>query len=125
MQAQLRQALDAALAERRAAPARQQMDVRTGQFSLYPRHGKNGEITGWQGRAELVLEGRDFARITAHGGAHPGHGHRQVGFGLSSREARAKVEREAQAQAIEPSRRGRPSWRRLSALPATACARWW
>jgi predicted secreted protein len=50
VQVQLRQVVDAALTVARSQVAAPQMEVRTGQFSLYPRHGKNGEITGWQGR---------------------------------------------------------------------------
>lgn len=100
VQTQLKQALDAALAEARRAAQPQQMDVRTGAFGMYPRYGKDGKITGWQGRAELVLEGRDFPRITAMAGKIQSMSISQIAFDLS-REARAKVETEAQAQAIE------------------------
>ena len=99
-QAQLKQALDAALAEAKRHAQSGQMDVRTGPFGLYPRYGKDGKINGWQGRAELVLEGRDFARITATAGKIQTMAISQVAFGLS-REARAKVEDQAQTQAIE------------------------
>ena len=99
-QAQLKQALDAALAEAKRNAQSGQMDVRTGPFGLYPRYGKDGKINGWQGRAELVLEGRDFARITATAGKIQTMAISQVGFALS-REARAKVEGEAQTLAIE------------------------
>ena len=97
-QAQLKQALDAALAETKRNAQHGQMDVRTGPFGLYPRYGKDGKINGWQGRAELVLEGRDFARITATAGKIQTMAISQVGFALS-REARAKVEGEAQTLA--------------------------
>ena len=100
VQTQLKQALDAALAEAKRSAQPGQMDVRTGSFGMYPRYGKDGMINGWQGRAELVLEGRDFARITATAGKIQTLSISQVGFGLS-REARAKVEGEAQTQAIE------------------------
>ena len=100
VQTQLKQALDAALAEARRAAQPQQMDVRTGAFGMYPRYGKDGKINGWQGRAELVLEGRDFPRITATAGKIQSMSISQIAFDLS-REARAKVETEAQAQAIE------------------------
>lgn len=100
VQTQLKQALDAALAEARRAAQPQQMDVRTGAFGMYPRYGKDGKITGWQGRAELVLEGRDLPRITATAGKIQSMSISQIAFDLS-REARAKVETEAQAQAIE------------------------
>ena len=99
-QAQLTQALDAALAEAKRNAQPGQLDTRTGAFGLYPRYGKDGKINGWQGRAELVLEGRDFARITATAGKIQTMAISQVAFGLS-REARAKVEDQAQTQAIE------------------------
>jgi predicted secreted protein len=100
VQAQLKQALDAALAEAKRSVQPGQLDVRTGPFGLYPRYGKEGKINGWQGRAELVLEGRDFARITSTAGKIQTLAISNVTFGLS-REARAKVEGEAQTQAIE------------------------
>ncbi|MBS0292802.1 MAG: SIMPL domain-containing protein [Proteobacteria bacterium] len=100
VQSQLQQALDAALAEARRAAQPQQMDVRTGAFGMYPRYGKDGRISGWQGRAELVLQGRDFARITGTAAKIPSMSIAQLAFDLS-REARAKVEGEAQAKAIE------------------------
>lgn len=100
VQTQLKQALDAALAEARRAAQPQQMEVRTGAFGMYPRYGKDGRISGWQGRAELVLEGRDFARITGTAGKIQGLSVAQIAFDLS-REARTRVEGEAQAQAIE------------------------
>ena len=100
VQTQLKQALDAALTEAKRSAQPGQLDVRTGPFGLYPRYGKDGKINGWQGRAELVLEGRDFARITATAGKIQTMAISQVAFGLS-REARAKVEDQAQTQAIE------------------------
>ena len=58
VQTQLKTALDAALAEARKNAQPGQLDVRTGNFSLVPRYTRDGKITGWQGTAELVLEGR-------------------------------------------------------------------
>ncbi len=100
VQSQLKQALDTALnqAKQQALPG--QMDVRTGNFSLYPRYGKDGKINGWQGSAELVLEGKDFPRITAMAGKIQTLTMGGVSFALS-REQRAKVEVDAQSQAIE------------------------
>lgn len=100
VQTQLKAALDAALAEAKKAAQPGQMDVRTGNFSLYPRYGKDGKITAWQGTAEMVLEGRDFARISTTAGKVATLTVNNVGFSLS-REQRNKVEGEAQAQAIE------------------------
>ncbi len=98
VQTQLKQALDAALAQARLGASPGLQDVRTGQFSLYPRYGKDGKINGWQGSAELLLEGRDFARITASAGKIQTLTVGNVGFSLS-REQRARTETEAQAQA--------------------------
>jgi predicted secreted protein len=100
VQTQLKQALDAALAEAKRQAQPGQMDVRTGPFGIAPRYSKDGKITGWQGRAELVLEGRDFERMTATAGRIQSLQISQVNFGLS-REARGKVESQAQAQAVE------------------------
>lgn len=100
VQNQLKVALDAALAEARKSAQPGQLDVRTGNFSLYPRYGKDGKINGWQGTAEMLLEGRDFARISATAGRIQTLTMGGVSFGLS-REQRAKVEGEAQAIAID------------------------
>ncbi len=100
VQAQLRQALETALALARQAAAPGQMDVRTGNFSVFPRYGRDGKINGWQGSTELVLEGRDFPRITGMAGKIQTLSLGNVSFALS-REQRAKVESEAQTQAIE------------------------
>ncbi len=100
VQTQLKQALDTALAQARQAAAPGQMDVRTGNFSLFPRYGKDGKINGWQGSTELILEGRDFPRITSTAGKIQTLTLGNVSFSLS-REQRAKVEGAAQAQAIE------------------------
>ena len=100
VQSQLKTVLDAALAEARKAAQPGQMDVRTGNFSMFPRYDKANKISGWQGTAELVLEGRDFPRIAATGGKIPNMTIANIGFGLS-REQRAKVEGEAQTKAIE------------------------
>jgi predicted secreted protein len=100
VQNQLKLALDAALAEAKKTAQPGQLDVRTGNFSLYPRYGKDGKINGWQGTAELVLEGRDFSRISAAAGKIQTLTLGNVGFGLS-REQRNRVEEEAQTLAIE------------------------
>ena len=100
VQGQLKAALDAALTEARKAAQPGQLDVRTGNFSLYPRYTQGGRIASWQGTAELVLEGRDFPRITQTAGRIQGMTLGNVQFGLS-REQRAKVEGDAQALAIE------------------------
>jgi predicted secreted protein len=100
VQGQLKAALDAALTEARKAALPGQLDVRTGNFSLHPRYTQGGRISGWNGTAELVLEGRDFGRITQTAAKIQTMTLGGVSFGLS-REQRTKVETEAQTIAIE------------------------
>lgn len=100
VQTQLKAAVDAALAEVKKTAQPGQMDVRTGNFGVYPRHNREGKISGWQGTAEVILEGRDLPRITTAAGRVQTMTMSGAGFGLS-REQRARVETEAQAIAIE------------------------
>lgn len=100
VQAQLRQALDAALAEARKAARPGELDVRTGSFSLHPRYAPKGGSQGWVGRAELIVEGRDMPAIAQLAGRIRTMTIAQVGHTLS-REAREKIEAEVGASAIE------------------------
>lgn len=99
VQTALRQTLDSALVQLKAAAQPGAMEVRSGAFNLRPRYSNEGKINGWMGSAELVLEGSDFARIgTAAARAQPlviG----SLNFSLS-RQARNQLEAQAQAQAI-------------------------
>jgi len=100
VQAQLRQAVDAALGEARKAQRPGQIDVRTGAFSLTPRYGNRGaNITGWVGTGEVVLEGRDIAAIAQVAGRLTTVTVARVGYALS-RETRERVEADAVSQAI-------------------------
>ncbi len=98
VQTALKQALDAALAEARRAAKPGQVDVQTGNFSLFPRYNKT-VITGWQGTAELVVEGRDMPAIGQLVGRISTMTVGRVGYGLS-REQRERSEAEVSAQAI-------------------------
>lgn len=100
VQTQLKTALDAALQEAKKTASSGQLDVRTGNFSLYPRYSREGKINSWQGSTELVLEGRDFAKISAAAGKIQTLTVANVAFSLS-REQRTKVETDAQHIAIE------------------------
>ena len=100
VQSALKQALDGALTEARKVAKPGQVDVQTGGFSLYPRHDpKTGKINGWQGSAELQVEGRDTAAIAQLTGRITTLTIARVGYSLS-REAREKAEAEITAQAI-------------------------
>lgn len=103
VQAQLRSALDGALESARAKAKPQAMEVRTGQFALHPRYGSNGRITGWQGQAELVLEGRDFGLISRTAAGLNPLVVSGSGFSLS-RQARRQLESDVQREAISQFR---------------------
>ncbi|MBL8329673.1 MAG: SIMPL domain-containing protein [Rubrivivax sp.] len=99
VQTQLKQALDGALAEARKVARPGQVDVRTGNFALMPRYGQKGTITGWQGSAQLLVEGRDMQAISQLAGRIQTLSIANVRQGLS-REAREKAEADTTAQAI-------------------------
>jgi predicted secreted protein len=105
VQSQLKQALDAALAEARKIARPGQVEVQTGNFALYPRYGnpnpKGGQpaITGWQGNTELLVQGKDAAAIAQLTGRVTTMTLARVGYTLS-KEAREKVEAEVSAKAI-------------------------
>jgi predicted secreted protein len=110
VQAQLRQALDAALAEARKLARPGQVEVQTGSFSLFPRvqppsakqtgAAQSGGIAGWQGSTELVVEGRDMGAIAQLVGRIQSLSIARVSSGLS-RESRQRVEADVTTLAIE------------------------
>lgn len=104
VQSQLKQALDAALAEAKKAARPGQVDVQTGNFSLYPRYASGAvsgkqSLSGWQGSAEIVVEGRDMAAIGALAGRITSLTISRVAYRLS-REATQRIEAEIAADAI-------------------------
>ncbi|MBR7961943.1 SIMPL domain-containing protein [Burkholderia latens] len=56
--AALNQRADAALAQAKGASG---VSAHTGAFSVYPSTDRDGKISAWRGRTEVVLESRDFA----------------------------------------------------------------
>jgi len=99
VQAQLKQALDAALVEAKKLAKPGQLDVHTGNFSLSPRYTNKGVVNGWQGSTELIVEGRDMQAIGQLSGRITTLTINRVGYNLS-RELREKSESEISAQAI-------------------------
>jgi predicted secreted protein len=99
VQSQLKQALDAALTEAKKAMRPGQVEVQTGNFSLSPRYTSKGVANGWQGSAELIVEGRDMQAIGQLSGRITTLTINRVGYALS-RELREKSEGEVAAQAI-------------------------
>jgi len=54
----LNQRADAALVQTKGVSG---VTARTGAFSVYPSTDRDGKISAWRGRTEVVLESRDFA----------------------------------------------------------------
>ena len=99
LQGQLKRSLDAALAEARKVARPGQIEVRSGNFSLYPRYTAKGVANGWRGSAEIQVEGRDSSGIAQLAGRIATMNIAGVEYALS-REAREKLEAEVGAQAI-------------------------
>ncbi len=100
VQKQLKQAVDQALTQLKPHTQPSQLDVHSCAFGIQPRYNDKGRVTGWQGSAELVIEGRDFARIGQVSGAVPRMAVESAQFSLS-REARQRLEAEVQSQAVQ------------------------
>ena len=125
VQAQLKQALDAALAEAKKAAKPGQVDVQTGNFSIYPRYAnvpgssRAPTITGWQGSAEVIVEGRDMAAIGQLTGRMTTMTIARVAYRLS-REASQRVEGDVVAGAIASFRAKAESYAKLFGFGAYA-----
>jgi predicted secreted protein len=100
VQAGLKQLLDAALVEARKAAQAGAMEVRTGSFTVQPRYNNTGRVNGWQGSAQLILDGTDIARISQTAGKLNQLNVVNVGYGLS-RALREQQESNLTRQAIE------------------------
>lgn len=99
VQSQLKSALDTALTLAQSEAKKGSMAVHTGRFSLAPRHDRNGKLTGWQGTAELVLQGSDFARMGVTAGKLQTLTVANASFGLTPQQ-RQIAQEQAQSQAI-------------------------
>ena len=113
VQSQLKQALDAALTETRKSAKPGQVEVQTGNFSLAPRYTNKGVVNGWQGSAELIVEGRDMQAIG-----------QLSGWATTSRASCAKSPRARSRPRPSPATAPRrPTTRSSSATPATRSAK--
>ena len=99
VQSALKQALEAALTEARKVAKPGQLEVQTGNFSMFPRYSKDNALASWLGRTEMLIEGRDMVAIGQLVGRISTLTVARVGYGLS-REQREKVEGDVAAQAI-------------------------
>lgn len=100
VQRQLSQVLSQALERSRASAQAGQLEVSTGALQVSPRYASNGRISGWAGRAELILAGRDLAGLSTLAGKLEGMSVSQVRWSLSSA-LRLKTEDQVQAQAVQ------------------------
>ena len=100
VQNQLKAVVEQALAQLRPQVQAQSFEVRTGQFGISPRHGEKGRLLGWQGQADVVIEGRDFAKVSQAAAQVPRMVVTQAVFSLS-RQARQQLEAEVQSQAVQ------------------------
>lgn len=99
VQSGLKLALETALVEARKVAKPGQIEVQTGNFSIYPRYSNKGVISAWVGSAELLVEGRDIAGIAQLTGRIASMSVARVGYKLS-REQRERTEGEVAAQAV-------------------------
>ena len=103
VQNQLKGVVEQALAQLRPQMQAQAFEVRSGSFGIYPRHGDKGRVVGWLGQADLVIEGRDFAKVSQAAGLVPRMTVAQAAFSLS-RQGRQQLETEVQHQAVQKFR---------------------
>ena len=77
----------------------QALQISTGQLQVSPRYSNEGKMSGWIGVAELMVQGRDFERITALAGRLSGLTVSQVEWKISP-ELLAQTETKVQGQAV-------------------------
>ncbi len=96
------QALDEAAGQARAVP---DVQVRTGGVGTFPQHDPKGKIVRWRARGELILESKDFPKLSALSARlNPLMQIAQIRFQLSN-EARQREETRLIRAAIEAFRR--------------------
>jgi len=98
-QNRLKATLETALAQARAQAREGQVEVSTGAFTVYPRYGRDSQVQGWEGTAELLVQGRDVAQVAALAGRVPGMVVSQMRFSLS-RELSQKLEADVRHEAV-------------------------
>jgi len=103
VQTHLRRVVDQALLLARPRVRAGQIEVASGGFQVQPRYGRDGVISGWQGSADLLLQGRDMAGVAALAAELPGMAVTGLQMSLS-REAARQAEAAVRVQAIEAFR---------------------
>lgn len=100
VQQQLNAVVAAALALGRPLLKPGHLEVRTGEMSVSPRHGREGKINAWSGSAQLIVQGRDAAQIASFAARLKDLVVVQMAWSLSPEGKTAAVAR-IQAEAIE------------------------
>lgn len=103
VQAHLRRVLDQALGLIRPRERAGRLEVASGGFHVQPRYRADGQISGWQGSAELLLQGRDIAGVAGLAAELPGMAVTGLQMSLS-REAARQAEAAVRGQAIDAFR---------------------
>ncbi|MDN7673862.1 SIMPL domain-containing protein [Burkholderia oklahomensis] len=99
--AELNKRADAALAQARGVTG---VTARTGEFSVSPSVDRDGKISAWRGRTEVVLESHDFAAASKLAGQlNPMMQVGNVAFSLSP-EAQRAAEQKLTTEAIKAFR---------------------
>ncbi|KAI3594708.1 hypothetical protein D9X30_0025 [Cupriavidus sp. U2] len=76
------------------------VEAQSGGFTIHPNTDRNGKISTWRGRSEIILKSKDFAAVSKLAGELANHMQVQnVGFSLS-REARRAAEQKLADQAV-------------------------
>lgn len=100
VQKQLNTVLAAALATATPQAKPGSVELSTGQMNVSPRYGRDGKINGWQGSAQLILQGRDAVQIATLAGSLTDLTVSQIDWRLSS-EQKKEAETRIQAEAVE------------------------
>jgi predicted secreted protein len=86
VQTYVKSVLDSALQEGRAEAEIDKLAIKTGNFGMQPRYGKDSKIVGWQGTGEVIISGRDLVKISKLAGRIQNMSISNAQFGLSSEE---------------------------------------
>lgn len=101
VQKQLNAILAAALASATPQAKPGWVEIRTGEMNVSPRYGRDGKINGWQGVAQLILQGRDAVQIALVASSLTDLTVAQIDWRLSpeqKKEAESRIQAEAVAQ---------------------------
>ena len=99
VQRQIKTSLASALTQAQSEAEATALEVSTGQMNVSPRYNREGRTNGWNGMAELILQGRDIERITSAAGRMTGLVVSQVEWQISP-ELLTQTQTKVQAQAV-------------------------